>query len=123
MFMAGQCLCIQKKFKESVSIHKAMISIYPQSKFAQHAYFRVACVTAGHLERVDEGIQLFTDFIKRFPKSMLSADCLFNVAALHLIQGKSSQAASEFALVFKMYPKSNRAESAKRNLIDLTKVK
>ncbi|MHC4871704.1 MAG: tol-pal system YbgF family protein [Planctomycetota bacterium] len=123
MFAAGQILCIQKKYEESIALHSALVKLYPKSKIAEHALFRIACVTAGHLNKKGEAIKMFSNFIKLNPKSELADDALFCVAALHLIEDKTSQAIKEFALTVKMFPTGNRAGPAKRCLLELSKSK
>jgi TolA-binding protein len=122
MFMAGQCLAVMKSYKESIAVHKALIASYPKSYCVAHAYFRIACLTAGLLEKHEEGIELFTNIIKLFPTDPIAQDSLFCIAALHLIDENTQQATEEFALLATKYPNSYRGKAAKANLAELANV-
>jgi len=101
MFMAGQCLCALQRHKESVALHKLVAVKYPTSKSSLDALFRVACVTAGHLNQPEEGIKLFSAVLNKYPSSFIAEDCLFSIAALHLVNKQTEQAAAEFLLLLR----------------------
>lgn len=120
MLMSARCMDTTRNTEGARDLLKALLAKYPQSRLVPVAKYRIACLTAGKFSNPDGAIDLFKEIIQHHPDSHLKQDCLFNIAALHMIQHQPALAAQEFQLVTDIAPESVRGKAARRNLEQLT---
>lgn len=119
VFMASQSLCALRKFNESAALYSAMIKKYPSSKLVPAAFFRIACVSIGFLDKEQEGRAIFDLIMKKYPRNKYAGEALFNVSALNFIQGKTAVAIAGFNELIRRFPAHYRAKVAKNTLKQL----
>jgi len=114
----------QEKYEEAYRLFKALhnsstLNEKTQEYVPKIEYEMGRCLLA--MEKYRDGILVFTNLIKRFPKDENLKDALFNIGIAYKKLGDVEKAASFFNKVLKMLPESPIDRRAKKELANLKK--
>ncbi len=111
MYARGCALYNLQRFPESIDAFKKYAEKFPNSKFVDEAFFRIA--SAHQLnEDLGSAVAAYETLRSRFPASAYSEDALYQIGICHLLQDHSSDAATAFRSFLDEYPRSRMASQA-----------
>lgn len=112
------------EYKEAVTAFDAYKTQFPESKFADEAYFRIAAAWQ-QLEEYDQALQAYQALRRAFPRSPYNEDAMFQVGLCYLILERPVDAAPVFRDFLTVFPDSalwgQAAAFAARALFDAGK--
>jgi len=124
-FYEALSLFSQEKFEEAINIYKEILSIKKfkdeaTAKFAEKSQFELGrCLMK--LERYTEAIENFSNLIKKFPRTELLKESLYNIGVCYEAMKNYQKAINFYQKVINMPPKEAINTEAKKALENVQK--
>ena len=111
MYAKGCALYNLQKYPEAIKAFEEYAKQFPESKFVDEAYFRIA---QSHQQDEDfnPAITAYETMIAKFPSSAYREDAAFQIGMCYLLQDASGSAAEAFINFIDAFPKSRLAPQA-----------
>jgi len=124
-FYEGLSLFSQDKIEDAMNIYKEILGVKrfkdeATAKFAEKAQFELGrCLMK--IERCNEAIENFSNLIKRFPRTELLKEVLYNIGHCYEIMQNYQKALNFYQKVVNMPPKEAINSKAKKALEEVQK--
>ena len=116
---------LNKNYNGKVETLKRLINEYPQSGYAEQAYYEMGRAYIEQ-EKNNEAIATFEALVKRYPGSSLARKAATETAMIYNQTGNNDKAIAAYKKIITTYPQSEEAQIAAQDLksiyVDLGKV-
>lgn len=116
---------LNKNYSGKVETLKRLISSFPQSGYAEQAYYEMGRAYVEQ-EKNEQALATFDELVKRYPGSSLARKAATETAMIYNQSGNNDKAIAAYKKIISLYPQSEEAQVAAQDLkniyVDLGRV-